>query len=273
MDTKFSIGEMSKLHNISIKTLRYYNEIGLFRPIEINKDSGYRYYSHEQFEQLNTIKYLKFLGVPLKDIKDYLEIRDINYYLEMLHKEKDIVNQKIKILEKITKRLDNQIKEINQVKKLDNIGIVHIKDIPQRKIISLKEEINSNYELELSLRKLENLSKKKLPIVIGRVGVTLSMNNVINNNYRNYNSVFILLEEDMDSDMITTLKPGKYASIYYRGCDHKESPKYYKMIHEYLKNNGYKISGDSIERVIINEYKSNNSDDYLTEIQVPVAHL
>ncbi|GMQ62231.1 MerR family transcriptional regulator [Vallitalea maricola] len=273
MNTKFSIGEMSKLYNISIKTLRYYDEIGLFKPIKVNEDSGYRYYSHEQFEQLNTIKYLKFLGVPLKEIKDYLEIRDIDHYLKMLNKEKDIVTEKIKILEKITKRLDNQIEEINQVKKIDKIGIVHIKDIPERKIISLKEEINSNLELELSLRKLENLSKKKLPIVIGRVGVTLSMDNIINNIYRNYNSVFILLEEDMDSDMITTLKPGKYASIYYRACDHKESPKYYEMILEYLKNNGYKINGDSIERVIINEYKSNNAHDYLTEIQIPVAHL
>ncbi|WP_458788516.1 GyrI-like domain-containing protein [Vallitalea sediminicola] len=45
------------------------------------------------------------------------------------------------------------------------------------------------------------------------------------------------------------------------------------MILEYLKNNGYKINGDSIERVIINEYKSNNAHDYLTEIQIPVAHL
>ncbi|MCT4686119.1 MerR family transcriptional regulator [Vallitalea sp.] len=273
MNTKFSIGEMAKLHNISIKALRYYDEIGLFKPIEVNKDSGYRYYSHEQFEQLNTIKYLKYLGVPLKDIKNYLEIRDIDYYLEMLHKEKDIVTEKIKVLEKITKRLNNQIQEINQVKTINNIGIVHIKDIPERKIISLKEEINSNLELELSLRKLENLTKKRLPIVIGRVGVTLSMDNVNNHNYGNYNSVFILLEEDVESDMIATLKYGKYASIYYRGCDHKESPKYYKMIHEYLKINSYKISGDSIERVIINEYKSNNTHDYLTEIQVPVVHL
>ncbi|GMQ56535.1 MerR family transcriptional regulator [Vallitalea sediminicola] len=271
MDTKFSIGEMSKLHNISIKTLRYYDEIGLFRPIEVNEDSGYRYYSHEQFEQLNTIKYLKFLGVPLKDIKDYLEIRDIDYYLEMLHKEKAIVTEKIKILEKITKRLDNQIKEINEVKKVDDIGVVHIKDIPERKIISLKEEINSNFELELSLSKLENLTKKRLPIVIGRVGVTLSKDNVHKHNYGNYNSVFILLEEDVESNMITTLKPGKYASIHYRGCDHKDSPKYYRRIQEYLKSNEYEICGDSIERVIINEYKSNNKDDFLTEIQVPVV--
>ncbi|GAA0181756.1 hypothetical protein SH2C18_42430 [Clostridium sediminicola] len=86
MNNKFSIGEMSKLHNVPIKTLRYYDEIGLFKPIEVNKDNGYRYYSTEQFQQLNTINYLKFLGIPLKEIKSYLEIRNINYFLDLLEK-------------------------------------------------------------------------------------------------------------------------------------------------------------------------------------------
>ena len=269
MNTKFSIGQMAKLHNISIKTLRYYDKIDLFKPIEI-RDSGYRYYSHEQFEQLNTIKYLKFLGISLREIKEYMEIRDINNYLEILYKEKNIVANKIEILEKINKRIDNQIQEINHAKEINKIGIVSVKELPERKIISLKEKINSNLELELSLRKLENLSKIELPIVIGRVGVTLSRANINNHNYGNYNSVFILLEEDISSDMITVLEAGKYASIYYRSCDHNDSPKYYDMMQEYLTKNGYKISGDSIERVIINEYKTNNIEGYLTEIQIPV---
>ena len=55
MQNRFSIGEMSKLMNIPVKTLRYYDEIGLFKPHEVNRHTGYRYYSTEQFEQLDTI--------------------------------------------------------------------------------------------------------------------------------------------------------------------------------------------------------------------------
>ena len=55
MKDLFTIGEMSKLFNINIKTLRYYDEIDLFKPIIIDRTNNYRYYSTEQFEQLNTI--------------------------------------------------------------------------------------------------------------------------------------------------------------------------------------------------------------------------
>jgi len=55
MKNRFSIGEMSILHNVPVKTLRYYDEIGLFKPIEVDSNNRYRYYSTEQFEQLNTI--------------------------------------------------------------------------------------------------------------------------------------------------------------------------------------------------------------------------
>ena len=68
MQNRFSIGEMSRLMNVPIKTLRYYDEIGLFKPVEVNRDTGYRYYSTEQFEQLDIIKYLRLLGVPLAEI-------------------------------------------------------------------------------------------------------------------------------------------------------------------------------------------------------------
>jgi len=88
MKNKFTIGEISKLHNIPVKTLRYYDEIGLFKPIEINEKTGYRYYSIEQFEHLNTINYLKYLGIPLKEIKEHLDRRNIDLFLDLLKKQK-----------------------------------------------------------------------------------------------------------------------------------------------------------------------------------------
>ncbi|GAA0181755.1 hypothetical protein SH2C18_42420 [Clostridium sediminicola] len=80
----------------------------------------------------------------------------------------------------------------------------------------------------------------------------------------------ILLEDVIDNKLAKALKKGEYACIYYRGCNHKESEKYYKILLGYIEKNNYKIIGDAIERVIINEYISNNTDDYLTEIQIPV---
>ncbi|MDU4855410.1 MAG: MerR family DNA-binding transcriptional regulator, partial [Clostridioides difficile] len=53
MSKKFSIGEMSKLHKISIQTLRYYDQIDLFKPVHVDQESNYRYYSIDQFSQLD----------------------------------------------------------------------------------------------------------------------------------------------------------------------------------------------------------------------------
>lgn len=52
----YQIGEISKLCNIPIKTLRYYNEIGLLIPEKTDLDSGYRYYSHKQLVLVLVIK-------------------------------------------------------------------------------------------------------------------------------------------------------------------------------------------------------------------------
>lgn len=67
--SNFSIGEMSKLNNISIQTLRYYDKIGLLKPKVISEKSQYRYYSIEQFFQMDVIKYYKTLGLSLNEIK------------------------------------------------------------------------------------------------------------------------------------------------------------------------------------------------------------
>ena len=65
----FTIGEISKLFNINKKTLRYYDEIDLFKPSYVDKNNKYRYYSIDQFECLETIQYLKELGLTLNKIK------------------------------------------------------------------------------------------------------------------------------------------------------------------------------------------------------------
>ncbi|MCY6485509.1 MerR family transcriptional regulator [Clostridium aestuarii] len=270
MKNKFSIGEMSKLHNIPIKTLRYYDEIGLFKPIEVNKDNGYRYYSTEQFEQLNTINYLKFLGIPLKEIKNYLEIRNIDYFLELLNREKRITENRINQLTLIKNRFENRIKEIEESRKIRELEVVQIKRVKERKILSLKGKINTELELEIYLRKLENMANITSTIIIGRVGLTVSIDNIRKHKFYEYNSIFILLEEESNNELVKTLEQCEYACIYYRGYDHKESAKYYEIILNYLEKNNYEIIGDAIERVIINQYISKNKEDYLTEIEIPV---
>ncbi len=80
----FKIGDFSRLTFVTVKTLRYYDEIGLLKPVKVDQFTGYRYYSAEQLPRLNYIVALKNLGLSLDEVailvKDGLtpaQMRDI----------------------------------------------------------------------------------------------------------------------------------------------------------------------------------------------------
>lgn len=96
MDRKnlFPIGEVSKPFHISVSSLRHYENIGLLTPEYISPDSGYRYYGAEQFEVLNTIRYLRALDMPLSEIENFLKNKDIDLIEEKLRQQKQTVLKK-----------------------------------------------------------------------------------------------------------------------------------------------------------------------------------
>jgi len=63
-----SIGDFSKLSRVPVKTLRYYDEIGLFKPLDVDRFTGYRHYSASQLIRLNRILVMKDMGLSLEQI-------------------------------------------------------------------------------------------------------------------------------------------------------------------------------------------------------------
>ena len=71
--TRLKIGEFSKMMQVTVKTLRHYEQRGLLTPDEVDEWTGYRYYSVGQMQRLNTIRGLQRQGFTLQEIKDLLE--------------------------------------------------------------------------------------------------------------------------------------------------------------------------------------------------------
>ena len=67
------IGDFSRLSRVTVKTLRYYDEVGLLKPIEVDRSSGYRYYEFSQLQRLYRILAFKDLGFSLEEIGHLLE--------------------------------------------------------------------------------------------------------------------------------------------------------------------------------------------------------
>lgn len=64
----FKIGEFSKLVQVPVPTLRYYDQVGLLKPVQVDPLTGYRYYSANQLPRLHRILALKGLGFSLEQI-------------------------------------------------------------------------------------------------------------------------------------------------------------------------------------------------------------
>jgi len=67
------IGDFSKLSRIPVKTLRYYDEMGLLQPVQVDPFTGYRLYEYSQLSDLNRILALKDLGFSLEEIGRLLD--------------------------------------------------------------------------------------------------------------------------------------------------------------------------------------------------------
>lgn len=81
----YRIGEFSTLTGASVKTLRYYDEIDLLKPSNVDKYTNYRYYTIEELYQFRKIEYLKKLGFTLEEIKNNLS----NITIEVIETKKD----------------------------------------------------------------------------------------------------------------------------------------------------------------------------------------
>ena len=106
----YKIGTFSKITGASIRTLRYYDEIKLFKPSIINNKSNYRYYDNSQIQDYEIITNLKEIGFTLNEIKTYWNKFDnskLNKKKKQLLSQIDNVNDKIVKLEYLRSCMHN----------------------------------------------------------------------------------------------------------------------------------------------------------------------
>ncbi|OPD33711.1 MerR family transcriptional regulator [Clostridium botulinum] len=130
-----TVKQVSDLTGISVRTLHYYDEIGLLKPSEIT-EAGYRFYDDEALKTLQQILFFKELDIPLKDVK---EIMSSPYFDKM----QALKNQKKLLLLK-RKRLDGLIKLIN--KTLKGESTMNFKEFDMSEYFNVLEEFKTEHE-------------------------------------------------------------------------------------------------------------------------------
>ena len=110
----FSIGETAKIFHLSVSSLRHYEAVGLVQPEYVDPQTGYRYYSVRQFERFNTIRYLRALDLPLTEIADFLDDRDVEKIEEKLRAQKQAVLAKQRELSRIARKIDARLSQLQE---------------------------------------------------------------------------------------------------------------------------------------------------------------
>lgn len=264
----FSIGEMARLFQINIRTLRYYDELGILKPEYVDAQTNYRYYSTNQFERLNTIKYLRALDVPLEKIANFFTEKDVNTILSIFVEQRKSVLKKQEQLVQIEKKIANRIEQIKTALS-ESYGQVIIKHLPQRKIVSLEKSFSFNDDLEPLIRDLSKEHCLDNAIFLGKVGVSISQQDLVQERFTHFSSIFIVVEaEDDFNSEDNSLPEGSYATVYYQGT-HEEAAPYYTLLLDYIKKSGSQVKGDSVEITMIDEGITNDPSKYVTELQIP----
>jgi DNA-binding transcriptional MerR regulator len=268
MKEKFLIGEFSKIFNISTDTLRHYDKIGLLKP-DYDPINSYRYYSVEKFFILSRILFLKNLDISLKDIKNYFNNQNTDHLLTLLKKEEAEIDIKMNRLMNLKGKITSKIELIEGADKY--INEIRIERLPERWGVFVDiENIEDDYEIKSSFKKHEAHLKMSSWFIEGQIYTSISKEDILEQCFDQFNYfIEILSREENASTQLKVLQESDHACIVFCGSYNKIEH-YYRMLIQWIEENGYEIAGDSIEKNIVDYGFSDSEEEYISEIQIPI---
>lgn len=266
-DTYMTTGEFAKLMKISKHTLFHYDEIGLFCP-EVVNENGYRYYSIYQMETLDTILLLKKTGMSLQEIKEFLEHRSPEKFLDIFHIREQEIDKEIKRLRTMKEWMAQRKKKIQYLQECD---INSIKKIHHKERYYFYEEVEDG-TMPTFFRKINELilkldsMQKDIDYDIAYIQYPCEIEQGI---FDGYHNVILLMQQKICDEEIRILPEGDYLSAYHVG--HWETiGEAYKKLQSYIEKHHIVTEGDYLEYYVVDNFIAKDIKDYITEISIKV---
>lgn len=270
-----SIGEFSRICEVTPKTLRYYEEIGLLYPEQICFESGYRYYSIKQLEKMLLINKLKSYKLSLEEIKSIInsmEVSSENQLFSALLRQKSALLCQIDKIGTIIEQIDFDIQQMKAGKSIMSYLLdidVRLIEYPQQNILYLRrklsqEECMKGYS-QFFCKLYQKIATEKLTVIGPAITIyhnprcdplefeiefAVPIKEVITGTRNFQNGLCVK----------STLN-GSYTSIL----------SIYARQQEWAESNGYTFTKSPFELYITGPNANNTPDDYITEIYYPVT--
>lgn len=268
----FQIGEFSKMGKTTIKTLRYYDEIGILKPAKIDKFTGYRFYTSGQILELHKIQSYRQLGLSIDEIKQIFLGDDHEKILKGLKTELSLEVKKKQIqISRIEFILNG-----SEVDSFMNYTAT-IKEIPECIVYSKKLTV-PNYESYMGIiPKIGKELVEQYPDLKCTVPVYCFIV-YLDGEYREKDMSIEFCEavdklkpdfgeikfKKMESNMaLSVMHKGPYSTI--RSA--------YAYAFKWIEENGYTATDNPRESQIDGIWNKDSENDWLTELQIPVKKI
>ena len=270
-ETKLKIGEFSKMMQVTVKTLRYYEQKGLLLPYEVDEWTGYRYYSIYQMQRLNIIRGLQQQGFTLEEIKELLEDGEQMPSIDQLTQKIEETEHQLQLLIKRRSQLLKWLDSHKQIKTMEQISIQSLPEI----IVASHREIIPNYDA------LGALCVNKIGPEMQRLGCKCPPPGycfTIEHN-KEYRSTDLDIEyceqvEEMGKDS-NIIQFKHLPAVEKALCIKHLGP--YERFHEsfaeafrYMEEKGYKPVGHTRICYIDGVWNKDNPEQWLSIIQIPI---
>jgi DNA-binding transcriptional MerR regulator len=270
----FKIGEFSKLTQVSIRMLRYYDEVGLLKPADIDKFTGYRYYSVEQIPLLHKIIFLRDTGFQVAEISAVIQNWNETAMINFLNNKHSEIEASIKLEQDKLRKIEVAMKDM----KGEDLSIrynISLKTIPAYQILSLRKIIPDYF--------CEGMLWQELTELVESNSIRIPQNSL---NFAIYHDTdfkeadvdvevcvavqelgeskdgFTFRETEPVETMACAMVYGPYQNI---------GPAYEAFAHWLTQHNQYKMIGQNRQICHCGPWNEENPQNYLTEIQIPVT--
>ncbi|MDR2976437.1 MAG: MerR family transcriptional regulator [Streptococcaceae bacterium] len=266
----YRIGMFSKLGRVTVKTLRYYDEIGLLTASRVDEESGYRYYVTDQLFRLNKIVALRQMGFSIPEISAIVDGHNI---AETFAQRKKELTNDLQTLNDQLFRLNNYISEQKEDKTMTYQAV--IKEIPACTVFAAEYTLPNYAALNSVMPALGEKVAKANP-GIKCVEPDYCFNVYLDKEYRETDVHVEICQavtsrgKDGDGVVFKDLPAVTVVSVLHPGSYEKLGEAYAYAI-KWVEDNGYQIIDNIRESYIDGVWNKDNIEDWLTEIQVPVT--
>jgi len=264
----FRIGEFSKMSKTTIKTLRYYDEIGLLKPEEVDKFTSYRFYKTDQLVVLHRIQAFRQVGLSIDEIKLILSGHGVT----------DVLQKRKVEIESALAEGASQLSRIEFILKGENDFmnyVATIKELPECIVYSTRIAL-PNYDayFEVIPEIGERLAEKYPDLKCAKPEYCFAV--YLDGEYKekDFNIEFCeavdKMYPDFDDIKFKRIEPATVVSVMHRGSYEKIGQAYTFAL-KWIEDSGYTVADSPRESHIDGIWNKDSEENWLTELQIPVV--